>query len=119
MLFRSSCGLNGAERWGGAGNCAGEGIWRESGRREGLGVVGGAASWSSLLVSRTIFSRKAGEGARMLAVGVLFGGSEKERDLEGVFIASEEDGGGGGAIALVGFIVFCLVIVCSGQFSYA
>ena len=57
---------------------------RKSGRRGDLafGVVGKA--WSSLLCG--ILSRKVGEGARPVGVVLLlaFGGSEKERDLEGV-----------------------------------
>lgn len=100
MLFRSSCGDRGAERpCEELGNCEGDGIDRlggickDSGLRDALGVVG-RASWSSLLATFTIRSRKVGEGASMFAgpVLVIFGGSEMERFLVGVFMSSEKDG---------------------------
>ena len=51
--------------------------------RDGRGVVGKA--WSSLLMC---LSRKVGEGASVVGV-IVFGGSEKERDLEGVLAVGE------------------------------
>ena len=93
------------------------GIWSErprpiSRRRERgdlRGVLGRA--WSSLLV-RASFSWKVGEGARVAGVplGFELGGSEKERDFEGVLAGEAEEGAGSwssGSIAasMVVFVV--------------
>jgi len=111
-LSRLSWGESGTSM--GRGKCEGEGMEleekvlpsggickdrprdRKSGRRAGrlgFGVVGRA--WSSLLCCVGRFSRKDGEGASAggVLVGVLaLGGSEKERDFEGVLSGSKEGG---------------------------
>ena len=72
------------------------GIWRnrprarKSGRREAFGVMGTALS---SLLWRESLSWKVGEGWRALGV-VLLGGSEKERDFDGVLIGEFISGGG-------------------------
>lgn len=108
MLFWSSCGDNGGARGKFEceieGKCAGLGICKErprerkSGRREAFGVVGTA--WSSLLCWLLSFSRKVGEGAR---VDGALGGSEKERDLEGV-LEGESRSTGRGMIIVVSIV---------------
>lgn len=73
------------------------GIWserpreRKLGRRGGRGVVGGtaSASWSSLLCT---LSRKVGDGWSAC------GGSERERDFEGVLLGESAPVGGGRCI---------------------
>lgn len=57
---------------------------RKSGRRDGLGVVGRRAS--SSLLFRYCLSWKVGDGWSVL--GPLFGGSDRERDFEGVLLLS-------------------------------
>lgn len=108
MLCWSSCGESGTARGKPdpfapprLGNCEGEGICRlrplprMSGLRPARGVSGTA--WSSLLVEWCSFSRKVGEGWRALGAR---GGSEKERDLEGVLEGESAAEGGGRSIVL-------------------
>lgn len=78
------------------------GIWRDkprpsSGLRPERGDLSGVLgrAWSSLVV-RASFSWKVGEGARVAGVPlgfVRFGGSEKERDFEGVFVGEAVERG--------------------------
>lgn len=108
MLCWSSCGESGTARGKPdpftpprLGNCEGEGICRlrpllrMSGLRPARGVSGTA--WSSLLVEWCSFSRKVGEGWRALGAE---GGSEKERDLEGVLEGESAAEGGGRSMIL-------------------
>jgi hypothetical protein len=87
--WRGKCEGLGMDRAGG--------IWSERPRREERGDLRGVVgrAWSSLLL-RASFSWKDGEGAR--DAGVLlefaFGGSEKERDFEGVLAGEAVEGGG-------------------------
>ena len=72
------------------------GIWSErprDRRGERRGVLGTA--WSSLLL-RSSFSWKVGEGARTegVVVRLAVGGSEKERDFEGVLVSWNVKGAG-------------------------
>lgn len=105
MLWLSSRGESGTARGKleafppGVGNCEGDGICKDrplpkiSGLLPARGVSGTALS--SLLVELCSLSRKVGEGWRVFGAE---GGSEKERDFEGVLDGESMAEGGGRSI---------------------